>query len=259
MPHRHDIHSDPEAPETQSIRRSGAAWFATTHWSVVLRARDEGSAEASEALASLCQSYWPPLYSFIRRQGSSVEDAQDLTQKYFARVLERNYFSAADRKKGKLRTFLLSTLKHFLANEYDRTQALKRGGGQVIIPLDTDFAEGRHGVDPGHEITPERQFEQNWAMTLLDKVMAELRKDYARAGKTNQFDEFKPFISDPNPSVAFSEVASRLGMTEAAVKMAVSRLRQRYRRLLREQIARTVSSPDEVDDEIRHLFAVFGN
>jgi RNA polymerase sigma-70 factor (ECF subfamily) len=225
----------------------------------VIRARDEGSAGAEEALAKLCQIYWPPLFSFIRRQGRSVEDAQDLTQAFFARVLDKKYFSAADRQKGKLRSFLLVTLKHFLANEHDRAQALKRGGGQIIIPLDVERAEGRPGADPSHAITPDRQFEQNWALTLLEKVMADLRQEHVATGKTRQFDEFKGFITDPKPAVTWAEVAERLGATEAAVKMTVSRLRQRYRQLLRAEIARTVSSPDEVDDEIRHLFAMFGD
>lgn len=259
MSHPDEHPSGPETTHAHTSRPGDAVRFATTHWSVVVRARDEGSAEAEEALARLCQTYWPPLYAFIRRQGRSVEDAQDLTQAFFARVLDKKYFSAADRHKGKLRTFLLVTLKRFLANEHDRARALKRGGGQVIIPLDVELAQGRPGIDPGHAITPDRQFEQNWALTLLEKVMADLRQEHVAAGKTRQFDDLKGFITDPKPAVTWSEVAGRLGTTEAAVKMTVSRLRQRYRQLLRAEIARTVSSPDEVDDEIRHLFAVFGN
>ena len=233
-----------------------AARFATTHWSIVLSAHDLDTSRAEQCLAKLCQTYWYPLYAFIRRQGYSAHDAQDLTQAFFARLLEKNYLAAVRREKGRFRSFLLAALKHFLANEWDKRNAQKRGGGRVFIPLDADSAETRYGLEPSHDSTPDKSFERQWALTLLEKVLAQLRAEFVSNGKEKIFDHLKSSLAGTRDSIPYSEIATKLGTSEGAIKVAVHRLRQRYRELLRAEIAQTVNNSNEVEDELRHLFVV---
>ena len=229
--------------------------FTPTHWSVVVAAGRNDSTHARVALEKLCRAYWPPIYAFVRRQGHNPHDAQDLTQEFFARLLEKNYLAEVDRSKGRFRSFLLASLKHFLANEWDKSQAQKRGGGQVWIPIDAASVESSCGFQPADQTTGEKIYERRWALTLLDQVLRRLRADYARDGKEKLFEQLKPTLTEASRTVAYAEIATRLGSTEGAVKVAVHRLRQRYRELLRAEIGETVASPAEVEDEIRNLFA----
>jgi RNA polymerase sigma factor (sigma-70 family) len=239
--------------------QAGAECFATTHWSVVLTAQDRDSTRAEAALAWLCRTYWYPLYAYVRRQGHSPEDAQDLTQEFFARLLAKNYLGDVDRGKGRFRSFLLAALKHFLANEWDRAQAAKRGGGQRPISLDDTDAEARYRAEPADTLSADKIFERRWALTLLEKVLERLRHEYALAGKAELYEELKECLTGCKASARYAELGTRLGLSEGAVKVAVHRLRQRYRALLRQEIAQTVSSPAEIEDEIRHIIAVLGS
>jgi RNA polymerase sigma-70 factor (ECF subfamily) len=219
----------------------------------VVSAGRNDTPHARNALEKLCRAYWFPIYAFVRRQGHGPHDAQDLTQEFFARVLEKNYFADADRAKGRFRSFLLASLKHFLANEWDKAKAQKRGGGQVMIPIDIKSAENSGGFEPADNA--EKIFERRWALTLLEQVLRRLRAEYVRDGKENLFEQLKPTLTEVSRSVRYAEIAARLGTSEGAVKVAVHRLRQRYREVLRAEIADTVASPGEVEDEIRNLFA----
>ncbi len=229
--------------------------FTPTHWSIVVAAGRSDSTHARVALEKLCRTYWPPIYAFVRRQGHSPHDAQDLTQEFFARLLEKNYLAEVDRSKGRFRSFLLAAVKHFLANEWDKSRAQKRGGGQVLIPIDAATIETAYSFQPADQATPEKVFERRWALTLLDQVLRRLRADYARDGKEKLFEQLKPTLTEASRTVGYAEIATRLGMTEGAVKVAVHRLRARYRELLRAEIADTVASAGEVEEEIRNLFA----
>lgn len=248
MPHQTNV------PENESALPSR---FVTTHWSVVLRAGHADSTNAHEALSELCRIYWYPLYSYVRRQGQKPHDAEDLTQAFFARLLEKNYVAGAQQAKGRFRTFLLTALKRFLANEWDRQHARKRGGFLALVSIDASSAESRLSAEPIHDVTPEVLFERQWARTLLDQVMSRLREEYAVTGRATLFEQLRPCLAK-NGGRPYAELATRLGVTEAAVKMAVQRLRARYRGILREEIGRTVSSPEEIEEEISHLFAAFG-
>jgi len=230
-------------------------YFVTTHWTVVLSARDKNSTESQHALEKLCRNYWYPLYAFVRRQGHGPHDAEDLTQEFFARLLEKDFLKLVAREKGRFRTFLLAALKHFLANEWDRARAQKRGGGQIHLPLDTADAETRYQVESAHELPADKIYEQRWALTLLEQVLQRLRKEYATSGKENLFEQLKSTLSGERNSLPYAEIAARLKTSEGAVKVSVHRLRQRYRELLRDEIAQTVSTPEEVEDELRNLFA----
>lgn len=243
------------AEENHETILAGAAQFATTHWSVVLSARDDQSTQAQASLAKLCQTYWYPLYVYVRRQGHSAHDAQDLTQEFFARLLEKNSLEQVRREKGKFRSFLLASLKNFLANEWDRARALKRGGGQELISLDGDSAETRYGLEPAHGETADKIFDRRWALTLLDATLARLRQEFATEGKAKLFDELKFTLTAERGTTPYIELAAKLGLSEGAVKVSVHRLRQRYREVLRAEIADTVATPGEVEEELRHLFA----
>ena len=221
----------------------------------MISAGGNDTTHARNALEKLCRSYWFPIYAFVRRQGHGPHDAQDLTQEFFARVLGKNYFADADRSKGRFRSFLLASLKHFLANEWDKAKAQKRGGGQILIPIDVAVAETSCGIEPADHLTAEIIFERRWALTLLEQVLRRLRAEYTRDGKENLFEQLKPTLTEVSRSVHYAEIATRLGTSEGAVKVAVHRLRQRYREVLRAEIADTVASPGEVEDEIRNLFA----
>ena len=234
---------------------SEASSLATTHWSVVLAATQGESPAAAAALEELCRGYWYPLYAFVRRQGHRSEDAEDLLQGFFARFLEKDYLHQVDRSKGRFRSFLLAALRHFLANEWDKASARKRGGQVRFVPLGGD-AENRYGEEPASESTPETLYEQRWACVLLERVMQRLEQDSLEQGNAHLFEALKPFLVGDDRSETYAQLALKLGTSEAALKMKVQRLRQRYQRLLRDEIAQTVAGPNEVEDEIRHLFNV---
>jgi RNA polymerase sigma factor (sigma-70 family) len=249
--------STQQPDETVSLR---GASFTPTHWSVVLAAGGHtDSTSARDALERLCRNYWVPIYAFVRRQGHNPHDAEDLTQEFFARLLEKNYLADADRAKGRFRSFLLASLKHFLANEWDKAKAQKRGGGRVLISIDADAMETAFGAELAHELTADKIFERRWALALLDQVLRRLREEYTCDCKQKQFEQLKQTLTEASRSVPYAEIATRLGTSEGAVKVAVHRLRQRYRELLRAEIADTVASPAEIDDEIRNLFAALAN
>lgn len=229
--------------------------FATTRWSLIVAARGEDSSAAHQALARLCEAYWYPLYAYIRRRGHAPDEAQDLTQEFFARLLEQDFLGSADPARGRFRAFLLAACKHFLANERDRACAQKRGGGRAMASLDLDNAEGRYGREPAHELTPDRLFERRWALTLLDRALGRLREECTAKGKGETFDRLRVFLAGDRGAPSHGQVAGELGMTAGAVKVAVHRLRQRYRELLREEIGQTVEGPDQIDEEVRELFA----
>ena len=234
---------------------SKAELFATTHWSAVLSAGENDSAQAEAALASLCRAYWYPLYAYVRRQGHPVEDAQDLTQEFFARLLERKYLRRADPNRGRFRTFLLTSLKHFLINEWNKANREKRGGGRQIISLDAEKTETRFRAEPADDRSPDKAFERRWAMVLLDRVLDQLHDEFAAAERGQLFEELKSCLTDDENQNTYTEIGRRLGMTESNLKVTVHRLKRRYRELLRAEIARTVEDPKAVDEEMRHLFA----
>jgi RNA polymerase sigma factor (sigma-70 family) len=225
--------------------------FQETHWSVVLTAGLKDTKRADEALARLCQTYWLPLYSFVRRRGYSPHDAQDLTQDFFARLLEKRLAAAANPKRGKFRSFLLASLKNFLANEWDRTQAQKRGGGATILSWDAEAAEALYARDSAAQVTPEVLFDRHCALTLMEQAMEKLERENAE--RPAQFAQLKEFLTSPPPAGGYEAVASELQMPAGSVAVAVHRLRGRFRQLLRAEVAQTVATPAEVDDELRHL------
>jgi RNA polymerase sigma-70 factor (ECF subfamily) len=231
--------------------------FGRTQWSQVLRAADPAADGFGSALQELCQTYWYPLYAFVRRSGHSPQDAEDLTQAFFARLLEKNYLAAADREKGRFRTFLLVVLKRFLANEWERQHAMKRGGFATVVAIDQEHAETLYGGDIAHHEQPDVLLEKQWAMTLIGQVMGRLQAEYVESGRGELFGFLRASLTRDDSAMGYAEIAERLGTSTAAVKMAAMRLRERYQVILREEIARTVATPDEIDDEIRHLFAVF--
>jgi RNA polymerase sigma factor (sigma-70 family) len=245
----------PEASSGSGLPQRPA--FLTTHWSVVLSARDQHSSQSAQALELLCRTYWLPLYAFVRRQGRNPHDAQDLTQEFFARLLEKDYLKSAAPDKGRFRTFLLVALKRFLANEWDRQRAQKRGGANLVVSIDQEVAESRFAAEPAH-LQPDLLFDRQWAMTLLDHTMNRLREEYVATGRARLFELLRGCLTKDESALPYAEIAARLNLTEAAVKMAVQRLRARYRELLRAEIAETVASEGEVEEEIRHLFSTFG-
>ncbi len=238
-----------------SARVSAQPAFVTTHWSVVVSAGRNDTTRARDALARLCQVYWHPLYAYARRLGHSPHDAQDLTQEFFARLLGKNYLAEADESRGRFRSFLLGAFKHFLANEWDKARAQKRGGGQIPIPIDPAMSETAYGYEPADNSTADRIFERRWALTLLAEVLRRLREEHVRDGRVKLFEALKPTLTEASGTVRYAAIASTLGMSEGAVKVAVHRLRQRYREVLRAEIAETVAGPGEVEDELRNLFA----
>ena len=221
----------------------------------MLAAGQSDSVGAKAALENLCRTYWPPLYAFVRRQGHSPADAQDLTQEFFTRLLQKNYLGSVDPAKGRFRSFLLASMKHFLANEWDKAKAAKRGGGIVFVPINVDSAETACGVDPADQLSPDKLFERRWALTLLEQVLSRLREEHARGGKHDLFEQLKSTLAGQRDSLPYAAIAARLGMSEVAVKVTVHRLRQRYREILREEISHTVCGPQEVEDELRALFS----
>jgi RNA polymerase sigma factor (sigma-70 family) len=230
--------------------------FATTHWSVVLTAARSDSTRAAAALEHLCRSYWYPIYHFVRRQGHSTHDAQDFTQEFFARLLEKNWIAQADQSRGRFRSFLLMIVKRFLAAEWHKANAQKRAGGRLAVPLPLDRAEARYASEPADTGTPDQAFDQQWALTLLGTVVRELRADYEQEGKGDLFAALKACLLGRSETQPYAVLAVRLGMSEGAVKVAVHRLRMRYREKLKAEIAHTVATPADVDPELRHLFRV---
>ncbi|MBX3747110.1 MAG: sigma-70 family RNA polymerase sigma factor [Verrucomicrobiae bacterium] len=233
--------------------------FPVTHWTVVLAAAAGEGTKSQEALASLCAAYWHPLYAFIRRQGSGPHDAEDLTQEFFRQFLGRNALARVQPAAGRFRSFLLACLKHFLANERERSRAQRRGGGRAPVPLEAGEAETRYQLEPADPLTPEALFERRWALAVLERTLKELRRECYPGPKRWSFDELEGFLPGGRPGLSRAELAARHGVSVGAVDVAVHRLRQRFGTLLREQVARTVSSEAEVGEELRHLIAVLGS
>jgi RNA polymerase sigma factor (sigma-70 family) len=238
--------------------RSDPRWFSTTRWSVVLSTRLIDSLQASDALDKLCRAYRSPLYGYIRRQGYGPEDAEDLTQAFFAKLLQKNFWARADPQKGRFRNFLLTALRHFLADERDRVRTAKRGGGLPTISIDEQGSEERYLEGLDQNISAEQQFDRQWAATILEQARTKLRQECAASGKSALYDRVSLIDGQNESAVPYAVIAQELGMTISAVKSAISRLRARYGELVRQEIAHTVSSPDEIEAEIRHLLRVIG-
>ena len=231
--------------------------FATTHWTVVLAAGKRSTPQSDLALEQLCRTYWFPLYAYVRRHGHSREDAEDLTQAFFARFLAKNYLEGLSAERGRFRAFLLASLKHFLANEWDRSQRLKRGGGETPLSLDWQTADTKFQVAATNEPSPDKAFDQEWALALLGKVIERLQKECEADGKAKLFEQLKNFLTAGKGGTAQAEVAKALNMEEGAVRVAIHRLRKRYRQLLRDEIAQTLADAADVDEEMRALFGAF--
>lgn len=238
---------------TDSKSEPGKAVFATTHWSVVVEAGQSDSPKASQAMARLCQAYWYPLYAYVRRKGYQAPDAQDLTQEFFTRLLARNYVTGADRRKGKFRSYLLGACEHFLAKEWRRAHAEKRGGGRADFSLDAMDAENRYLVEPAYELTPAKIFDRRWATTLLEQAMMRLGEECRAEQKSELFEKVKPLLSGDSAEVSYAEMARSLNMSEGAFKVAVHRLRQRYGEVVRAEIAQTVADSNDVEQELQEL------
>ena len=246
------MHQEPakdEAPTTSSPQ-----WFRTTHWSLVSLARDADSPQGTAALEKLCQTYWLPLYSYIRRQGYGPHDAQDLAQGFFARLLRMNSLASVGQQKGKFRTFLLASLNHFLSDERDHARAEKRGGGKNLISLDATSAEERYLEVPAPDLTPEKLFDRRWALTVMEQALGRLRKEYANAGNTALFERLSGFLSREAAPGEYDSVAQRLGMSPGALAVSVHRLRQRYRECVRFELSQTVTSCEDLELEMKCLF-----
>ncbi len=231
--------------------------FATTRWSVVLAASESSSPDSREALESLCQDYWVPLYAYVVRRVGDVEEARDLTQAFFARLLEKSYLAEAKSERGRFRSFLITAFKHFLSKEWEKSRAQKRGGGQRLLSLDFESGDSSISFEPSSDLTPDQVYERQWAVTLLQKVIDRLRAEYEASGRLEHFERLRHFIIGQYAEATYADVAEALGSTEAAMKMTAHRMRRRYRELLRAEIAETAVAVDDVDDEIRSLFKLF--
>ncbi len=245
----------------ESAKESDAARprvFATTHWSVVLAAKETDSAPAQSALETLCRGYWYPIYVYVRRKGYGPDEAQDLTQEFFAQLIAKEHLRLADQKKGKFRTFLLAMLDYFLAREWSRAHRQKRGGQFVFISLDQQTPEERYQLDLADSETPEKKFLRHWALTVLEQAMNTLEHECCENGKAALFSETKELLSGERDCATYAEIGRRLNMAEGATRMAVHRLRRRYGELLRNEIAQTVSRPEEVEEEMRYLLSAVG-
>lgn len=237
-----------------SSTRSGAQKFATTHWSMVLAAIDPSSPQYKQALSTLCQTYWLPLYAYLRRHGCDTHEAQDCTQAFFTKMLEKDSLRLANPDLGKFRSYILSALKHFVADRSDRARTQKRGGGETIISLDFENAEDQYVFEPIDQLSPDRLFERMWALTLLQKAMSRLETESSNMDKQNVFEHIVIYLAPAKEALPYHEMAVKLDMTEGAVKVAVHRLRKRYQELLREEIAQTVSTEEEIEEELQELF-----
>ncbi len=246
-------------PESEGAARSPAQpLFLTTHWSVVLAAKDKSSAGCSEALETLCRTYWYPLYAFVRGSGYSPHDAQDLTQGFFERLLAKDYLRVVDPEKGRFRTFLKVALKRFLVHEWERNKAAKRGGGQVSLGLDTAMAEERFQAQSAPALPPDQLYDRQWAFALLEQANARLDQEYTAAGKADELKELKPYLTEERGCIPYARIAGGLHTSEGAARVAVHRLRKRFRQVFREVIGETVSNPSEVEQEVRHVIGVLG-
>ena len=232
--------------------------FPTTTWSTILTARDRDRTGFRQALEKLCRMYWYPVYSYTRRQGHSREDAEDLTQEFFSRIVEKQILQAVSEERGRFRWFLLTALKRFLANEWNREQAKKRGGGLIFFSLEFTGAEGRYLKEPMHEVTPEKVFHRGWSLTILERTLGRLREEHAELGDSLDFDRLKTYLTGDAPRGSYSRLAAEIGLTEGAARVAVHRMRRRFGDLLRAEIRETVANEQEVDDEIRFLFEAVG-
>jgi RNA polymerase sigma factor (sigma-70 family) len=230
--------------------------FVTTRWSVVLAARDKASPDAAHALETLCHTYWYPLYAYVRSTGHSPPDAQDLTQEFFACFLARDYLRVVEREKGRFRTFLRMALKRFLAVEWERRHAQKRGGGQPHLPFDTAVAEQRFQQERADHFAPDQIYERRWALTLLGEAAARLEREYVQAGKAAELRHLQPHLTADRGEIPYAEIAAAMQTTEGAARVAVHRLRKRFRQHFREVIADTVSAPEEVDEELHYVLEV---
>ena len=238
----------------QNFSQAGDGRFATTHWSVVLRAGKPKAPGYQDALQTLCRSYWFPLYVYLRRQGYTNQQAEDYTQAFFCRILEKKVLSMADSKRGKFRSFLLSTLKHFLADEHDRAKAQKRGGGRKILSIDFKGAENQYNLEPADSLSPEKLFDKSWALTVLDRTMSRLKAELTSQNKQELFEYLKIYLTAGKDAIPYRDKAAQMNMTEGNVRTAVHRLRRRYRKLLRDEIAQTVTAEEQIDQEIDDLF-----
>jgi RNA polymerase sigma factor (sigma-70 family) len=241
----------------RSPRSSASSLFVTTRWTVVLAAGHGAPGQEDRALEDLCQTYHFPLYAYVRRQGYSKEDAEDLVQSFFLRLLTRNYLQSVASEKGKFRAFLLACIKHFLANEWDRARTAKRGGGVQPLSLDWREADTRYQLAPADHLSPDKHFDRAWAITLLERVLARLHDECVIQAKTALFDVLKPLLTADKGALSYGDAAGALGMSEGAVRVAAHRLRRRYRELLREEVAQTLSAPDQLDEEMRALRQAF--
>jgi len=231
--------------------------FVTTHWTVVLAAGQRHTPQSDHALEELCKSYWFPLYAYVRRRGHNKADAEDLVQAFFERFLTKNYLEGLSSERGRFRAFLLASLKNFLTNEWKKSQRLKRGGGDIVLSLDWESADTKFQVAATDEPSPDKAFDREWAVALLARVIERLRAECVADGKAGQFDQLKVFLTTGKGAVPHAEVAKSLGMDQGAVRVAVHRLRKRYRELLRDEIVHTLSDPAMVDEEMRSLFGAF--
>lgn len=239
---------------TVSTKNRDSIHFDTTQWSLVVAAGDKDRPGCQEALATLCELYWYPLYAYARRRSGDPHEAQDQTQAFFVRLLDKNLVESADRSRGRFRSFLLTSFKNFLTNEWQRAIALKRGGGQATLYIDFVDAGTRFNVGAADTKSPQQLYEQEWALSLLDQVLGRLREDYVSRGNSEQFDVLKDFICGLPPDSSYQRAAERLRISPGAAKVAASRLRSRYRELIQQEVSRTLAEPDEVEDEIRFLF-----
>ncbi len=245
----------PVGNQGQWAAGAGVGRFATTHWSVVLAAGRQPSPQSQAALATLCETYWYPLYAYARRRGLSAEDAEDATQGFFAALLEKHYLRSVDRERGRFRSFLLTAFTRFIAKERERALAQRRGGARKVLSLDVELAERRYALEPAEGWTPEKVYERRWALTVLETVMARLRRECSEAGKGHLFESLKSFLTGEPGAPAYRDVANKLGMTQGAIKVAVHRLRRKHRELLRWEVAQTLPDASALDDELGILLA----
>jgi len=245
-----DVPTDDTAPEDRHPAR-----FRTTRWSVIEAAAGEDSAAARDALATLCETYWYPVYAFVRRSGCDADEARDVTQAFFARLLEKRDIGSADPGRGRFRAFLLGSVRHFLSNERDRARALKRGGGQSPLSIDQADAEGRYAIEPADPATPETLFMRHWALTVIDAAMQRLAEEYGTQGKQEVFEKLRPALTGADPGTPRREMAAELGMSETALNVVLHRMRRRFRHKLKGEVAQTLADPGDTDDELGRLMA----
>jgi RNA polymerase sigma-70 factor (ECF subfamily) len=243
-------------PQKEPQGSDSAGWFVTTDWSVVLDAKGNDSTRANEALEKLCKFYWRPLYTFIRRNGYAPADAQDLTQEFFSRLLSKEYLRHLRDQRGKFRSFLLTFVKHFLSDERAKASAQKRGGGQAVLSLDDTTSEDQFVAEAADHLSPDQLFERSWAQTVLNQALRRLSDEYAASGKSLLYEKLKDVQPGQHGALSYAQLGAEIGMTEAAIKSALHRLRRRHREILREEIANTVTRPEDVDEEIRYLITL---